>query len=186
MKCISKTMSIDYCSVCKTATNMIVTVTPKAIAGKDGKMETITIKSYHCESCRSFIRSTDEKDGTDFDKYLEEQLKDPAFAARFERAGEAWDVALQIAALRQEAGLSQKDLAKLLKVPQPQISRLSLPATRATPSAPCGALPRSCTPGSALYSSRRKKKAGCAWRKPLQRIVRSVLLVKDRVRNGEC
>jgi hypothetical protein len=57
-------MSIDYCSVCKTATNMIVTVTRKAIADKDGKMKTITIKSYHCESCRSFIRSTDEKDGT--------------------------------------------------------------------------------------------------------------------------
>jgi len=54
---------------------------------------------------------------TNFDKYLEEQLKDPAFAARFERAGEAWDVALQIAALRRQAGLSQKDLAKLLKIP---------------------------------------------------------------------
>jgi len=64
---------------------------------------------------------------TNFDKYLEKQLKDPAFAARFERAGEAWDVALQIAALRQEAGLSQKDLAKLLKVPQQQISRLESP-----------------------------------------------------------
>jgi hypothetical protein len=35
---------------------------------------------------------------TNFDRYLEKQLKDPAFAARFERAGEAWDVALQIAA----------------------------------------------------------------------------------------
>ena len=45
-------------------------------------------------------------------KYLEEQLKDPKFAALFERAGEAWDVALQIAALRQDAGLSRKDLAK--------------------------------------------------------------------------
>ena len=103
----------------------------QAIAGKDGKMKTITIKSYHCESCRSFIRSTDEKRGmmkkTNFDKYLEEQLKDPAFAARFEGAGEAWDVALQIAALRQEAGLSQKNLAKLLKVPQQQISRLESP-----------------------------------------------------------
>ena len=64
---------------------------------------------------------------TNFDKYLEEQLKDPAFAAPFERAGEAWDVALQIAALRQEAGLSQKDLAKLLKVSQQQISRLESP-----------------------------------------------------------
>lgn len=37
---------------------------------------------------------------TNFDRYLEEQLQDPVFAARFKRAGEAWDVALQIAALR--------------------------------------------------------------------------------------
>ncbi len=37
---------------------------------------------------------------TNFDRYLEKQMADPAFAARFERAGEAWDVALQIAALR--------------------------------------------------------------------------------------
>jgi len=64
---------------------------------------------------------------TNFDRYLEEQLKDPAFAARFKRAGEAWDVALQIAALRQQAGLSQKELAKLLKTSQQQISRLESP-----------------------------------------------------------
>ena len=61
---------------------------------------------------------------TNFDRYLEEQLSDPEFAGRFRRAGEAWDVALQIAALRQSAGLSQKDLAKLLKTSQQQISRL--------------------------------------------------------------
>jgi transcriptional regulator with XRE-family HTH domain len=64
---------------------------------------------------------------TNFDRYLEEQLQDPAFAARFERAGEAWDVALQIAALRQRAGLSQRDLAELLKTSQQQISRLESP-----------------------------------------------------------
>ncbi|MBI2357944.1 MAG: helix-turn-helix transcriptional regulator [Deltaproteobacteria bacterium] len=64
---------------------------------------------------------------SNFDRYLEEQLKDPAFAARFKRAGEAWDVALQITALRQQAGLSQKDLAKLLKTSQQQISRLESP-----------------------------------------------------------
>ena len=64
---------------------------------------------------------------TNFDRYLDEQLKDPGFAARFESAGEAWDVALQIAALRTQAGLSQKDLAKLLKVSQQQISRLESP-----------------------------------------------------------
>lgn len=61
---------------------------------------------------------------TNFDHYLDEQLKDPAFAGRFERAGEAWDVPLQIAALRQRAGLSQKDLAKALKTSQRQISLL--------------------------------------------------------------
>jgi transcriptional regulator with XRE-family HTH domain len=61
---------------------------------------------------------------TNFDKYLEEQLQNPEFAARFERAGEAWNVGLQVAALRQKAGLSQKDLAKLLKTSQQQISRL--------------------------------------------------------------
>lgn len=61
---------------------------------------------------------------TNFDHYLEEQLQDPAFAANFEHSGEAWDVALQITALRQQAGLSQKELAKLLKTSQQQISRL--------------------------------------------------------------
>ena len=64
---------------------------------------------------------------TNFDNYLDEQLKNPAFADRFRRAGEAWDVALQIAALRQQAGLSQKELAKLLKTSQQQISRLESP-----------------------------------------------------------
>ena len=64
---------------------------------------------------------------TNFDKYLDEQLKDPAFEARFKRAGEAWDVALQIAALREKAGFSQKDLAKLLGTSQQQISRLESP-----------------------------------------------------------
>jgi len=36
---------------------------------------------------------------TNFDRYLEEQLKDTAFAARFECADDAWDVSLQVAAL---------------------------------------------------------------------------------------
>jgi transcriptional regulator with XRE-family HTH domain len=64
---------------------------------------------------------------TNFDLYLEEQLKDPVFAERFERAGEAWDVALQLAALREQAGLSQAELARKLKTTQQQISRLESP-----------------------------------------------------------
>jgi transcriptional regulator with XRE-family HTH domain len=65
---------------------------------------------------------------TNFDIYLEEQLKDPEFAERFERAGEAWDVALQLAALREKAGLSQKQLARKLKTSQQNISRLESPS----------------------------------------------------------
>ena len=68
-----------------------------------------------------------EKGGWGFDRYLDEQLRDPAFAVRVKSAGEAWDVALQIAALREKAGLSQKDLAKLLRTSQQQISRLESP-----------------------------------------------------------
>lgn len=64
---------------------------------------------------------------TNFDRYLAEQLQDPEFASRFEQAGEAWEVALQIAALRQKAGLSQKEFAKRLKTSQQQVSRLESP-----------------------------------------------------------
>ncbi len=64
---------------------------------------------------------------SNFDVYLAKQLADPMFAARLKKAGEAWDVALQIVALRENAGLSQKDLAKLLGTSQQQISRLESP-----------------------------------------------------------
>ena len=50
-----------------------------------------------------------------FDRYLEKQLQDPRFAARFNLAGVVWDVALQIAALREQIGLSQKEVAQRLK-----------------------------------------------------------------------
>ena len=68
------------------------------------------------------------KQQTNFDKYLEDQLKDPDFAARFSKAGEAWDVALQLAALRRKSGLSQKELAKRVGTTQQQISRLESPS----------------------------------------------------------
>lgn len=64
---------------------------------------------------------------TNFDRYLAEQMGDPAFAARFQQAGEAWDVALQLAALREQAGLSQRELARQVKTTQQQISRLESP-----------------------------------------------------------
>ncbi|MBN2061671.1 MAG: helix-turn-helix transcriptional regulator [Deltaproteobacteria bacterium] len=68
------------------------------------------------------------KKKTNFDRYLEDQLRDPDFAMRFKKAGEAWDIALQLAALRKEYGLSQKELAKLVGTSQQQISRLESPS----------------------------------------------------------
>jgi transcriptional regulator with XRE-family HTH domain len=65
---------------------------------------------------------------TNFDRYLQEHLRDPAFAAHFEEAGEAWDIALQITRLRESAGLSQAELARQLQTSQQQISRLESPA----------------------------------------------------------
>ena len=64
---------------------------------------------------------------SNFDLYLEEQMKDPEFVARFEKAGRAWDVAMQITALRRRAKLSQGRLAKLLGTSQQQVSRLESP-----------------------------------------------------------
>jgi transcriptional regulator with XRE-family HTH domain len=68
------------------------------------------------------------KGKTNFDLYLEEQLKDPNFAERFKKAGEAWDVALKLASLRRASGLSQKELAKQVGTSQQQISRLESPS----------------------------------------------------------
>lgn len=67
------------------------------------------------------------KGKTDFDRYLEDQLKNPDFAARFKKAGQAWEIAMQLAALRKKSGLSQKELANRLGTSQQQISRLESP-----------------------------------------------------------
>ena len=65
---------------------------------------------------------------TNFDKYLEKQLKDSDFAKHFKKAGQAWNVALQLASLRKDAGLSQKELARKVGTSQQQISRLESPS----------------------------------------------------------
>ena len=68
------------------------------------------------------------KPKTNFDLYLEEQLKDKGFAERFKKAGQAWDVAIRLAALREKTGISQKELAKKVGTSQQQISRLESPS----------------------------------------------------------
>lgn len=68
------------------------------------------------------------KQRTNFDLYLEEQLKNPDFAEKFRKAGEAWDVAIKLASLRKSSGMSQKELAKRVGTSQQQISRLESPS----------------------------------------------------------
>jgi len=74
------------------------------------------------------IKEYNMKRRTNFDKYLKEQLNDPDFAARFDRAGKAWDIAIKMALLRREAGLSQKELAQIVGTSQQQISRMESPS----------------------------------------------------------
>jgi len=65
---------------------------------------------------------------TNFKAYLEDQMKDPDFAERFKKADTDWDIAMQLAALRKECGLSQKELASLVGTSQQQISRIESPS----------------------------------------------------------
>jgi transcriptional regulator with XRE-family HTH domain len=68
------------------------------------------------------------KKKTNFDIFLEEQLRDPEIKRRFEQAGEAWEVAIQLTALRKARGFSQKQLADKIGTSQQQISRLESPS----------------------------------------------------------
>jgi transcriptional regulator with XRE-family HTH domain len=67
---------------------------------------------------------------SNFDQYLAEKHADPAFADRFHAAGRQWDLALEIARLREQAGLTQKQLAERIGTTQQQISRLERPNYR--------------------------------------------------------
>jgi transcriptional regulator with XRE-family HTH domain len=53
---------------------------------------------------------------------------DARFDAEFAAADQAWDIALQLAALRQARGLTQKQVAELLDTKQQAIARLEDPA----------------------------------------------------------
>jgi transcriptional regulator with XRE-family HTH domain len=64
------------------------------------------------------------KKPTNFDRHLDRQLHDPAFARHYRQAEEEWNVALQLAALRQARSLTQRDVARLVGTTQQQISRM--------------------------------------------------------------
>jgi hypothetical protein len=64
---------------------------------------------------------------TNFDRYLEHKLANPEFRARFDDASRAWNVPLQLAALRKERGLTQRQVTDMQGTHQQAIARLTDP-----------------------------------------------------------
>lgn len=61
----------------------------------------------------------------DLDRLTGKLIKqDPGFAGEMEKAGRAWDIAFQIYDLRKKSGLTQTQLAKLVKTSQSNIARI--------------------------------------------------------------
>jgi ribosome-binding protein aMBF1 (putative translation factor) len=58
------------------------------------------------------------------DWFEEESAKDPSFAAALDEQFNKYRLAQQLKALREKAGLSQKQLAERVKTKQPSIARL--------------------------------------------------------------
>ena len=67
------------------------------------------------------------KGGRRFRDYLNEQLKDPAVRKAYEEEGVFVELAIQVARLREQKGLTQRALAKRLHTSQQTISRLESP-----------------------------------------------------------
>jgi DNA-binding XRE family transcriptional regulator len=59
-----------------------------------------------------------------FNKYLNEQLKDPQFRQAFEEEKRLLDLGVKIAEARENLGLSQKELAQKCNVTQQQLSKI--------------------------------------------------------------
>lgn len=61
----------------------------------------------------------------DLDRLVEKALKiDPSLKEGMEKAGQAWDIAFQIYDLRKKSGLTQTQLAKLVRTSQSNIARI--------------------------------------------------------------
>ena len=55
------TLHKAYCPHCRIVTNLSVSITLRFIADADGKEETVVSRTYHCETCRSFVRNEEDE-----------------------------------------------------------------------------------------------------------------------------
>lgn len=59
-----------------------------------------------------------------FEEYLSQQLKDPETREEFEKESTKLESAIALTKVRKDAGLSQRKLAEISKVPQSTIARI--------------------------------------------------------------
>ena len=63
-------------------------------------------------------------DNVNFKDYLNQQLPDPQFKQEFENETTKLESAIAVTHVRKEAGLTQRELANVSKVPQSTIARI--------------------------------------------------------------
>lgn len=71
--------------------------------------------------------------GTRFDDYLAKQLRDPEFSVHYEQRRLVHDVAIAVRSMRDAAGLTQAELARLVGTSQPSIARMEKGLDQRTP-----------------------------------------------------
>lgn len=64
------------------------------------------------------------KGNVNFKDYLNQQLQDPQFKQEFENETTKLESAIAVTHVRKEAGLTQRELANVSKVPQSTIARI--------------------------------------------------------------
>ena len=47
----------ELCPMCRKIANMIISFVMRTVTGADGETKLIKMNTYHCETCRSFVRT---------------------------------------------------------------------------------------------------------------------------------
>ncbi len=56
-------MNPEYCPRCRASRNVSVQSTSRRVTLPDGEVRSVRTRSYHCASCRRFIRSEEIEEG---------------------------------------------------------------------------------------------------------------------------
>lgn len=82
---------------------------------------------------RRTMKHTKKTEGLAFDSFVGKHLADPEFRHHFEQRRLVHEVAIVVRGMREQAGLTQAQLANLVGVSQPMIARLERGLDQRTP-----------------------------------------------------